>query len=398
MVTKIKILYLSILPVLNDNIGVLKKIKEQTEGMKSDSIAIEVLVLFKEESTSFKKNELPDYFTAVKYPYSGWKKVFQLFNLWKIIADFSGIKDYDIIYFRNPGSSFFLYRFLKKFNKKVILEHNTKELDEIRLRSKSLVSIKVWKEIFFAKKAYKYALGNVGKATEFSIHQEYKVGYKLNLKTITNGVFVKDIVSRKANRESNKETINLIFVGNISIWHGLERLLLGIKNCKSSFRYSLFLVGKEQSFLDLLNKLELTELLNAKIFLTGFKTGEELDDLFNNADCAIGSLGLHRINILSGVPLKHREYLSRGLPFIYSGMDEDIDDSISKYLFNIEANESPVDFLKLLDFIKDLNKREENITQILKDYACKKIDMTIKSKELIDFFNYSLLKKSNESN
>ncbi len=191
--------------------------------------------------------------------------------------------------------------------------------------------------------------------------------------------------------------LNLIFVGNIAVWHGLERLLSGIKNYNGQSDYALILVGKEQAFIDILNKLDLNALINKKIFLTGFKAGEELDNLFSTADCAIGSLGLHRINILNGVPLKHREYLSRGLPFVYSGKDEDINASISKYLFNIEANESPVDFLKLLNFISDLNKSEENVSQILADYAEKNVDMNIKSKELVEFFNYSINNNRNES-
>ncbi|KIC01412.1 hypothetical protein OA88_14085 [Flavobacterium sp. JRM] len=384
-----KILYIATLSVLNDNLGVLKKIKGQAESMKSDTIIMDVVIFYKNESILLDKREFPNYFTFIKYPYSGFKRVFQLFNLWEMIFKFSRSKEYDVIYFRNPGSSYYLYLFLKKFKNKVILEHNSKELEEIKLRSK-LPKFDLWKEVFFAKKGYKYALGNVGKATEFSVHQEYKVGYKLNLKTITNGVLVNQIQKKTYSNIVINKSINLIFVGNTAVWHGLERLLLGMKNYNGSLDYSLFLVGKEETFLEILNKLELKEFINKHIFLTGFKTGEELEKLFDDADCAIGSLGLHRINILNGVPLKHREYLSRGLPFIYSGMDEDIDDSISKYLFNIEANESPVDFSKLLQFINDLNKKEENVSQILTQYADKNIDMIIKSNELIDFIKYSI--------
>lgn len=384
-----RILYISILPLLNDNIGVVKKIKEQTESLKVEIENIDTVIFYKNESEILNENDFPEYFTFIKYPYSGWKRFFQLFNLWKMISAFCRAKDYDIIYFRNPGSSFFLYRFLAEFRNKVVLEHNSKELEEIKLKSKR-PKLDVWKEIFFARKGYKYVLGNVGKATEFSTHQELKVGYKLNLKTITNGVLVSDIVRRQKSEIKTDNAVNLIFVGNIAPWHGLERLLLGIKKYDGPIDFSLFLVGKEQAFLDILNKLQLKGLLNTKIFLTGFKAGKELDTLFNSADCAIGSLGLHRINILSGVPLKHREYLSRGLPFIYAGKDEDIDASISEYLFNIQANESVVDFNKLLEFITDSEITKENLSEILAEYAAKNIDMKIKSRELIDFFNYSI--------
>lgn len=386
-----KVLYISILPILNDNLGVVKKIKEQSQSMKSEGISVDTVLFYKNSSDSIDRNEFPDYFTFVKYPYWGWKRFFQLFNLWSTISKFSRSKNYDIIYFRNPGSSFFLYRFLKTFKNKVILEHNTKEVNEIKMRSKK-PKFDIWKEIFFAKKGYKYALGNVGKAAQFSAHQEIKVGYLLNLKTITNGVFVNDTTKREHRLKKMDATVNLIFVGNIACWHGLERLLAGIENYTGSVNYELFLVGKQEVFIDILRKLKLEYLVNTKIFLTGFKTGKELDRLFNKADFAIGSLGLHRINIYNGVPLKHREYLSRGLPFIYSGRDEDIDASISEYLFNISADESPVNFSELLDFIQYLNKKEENIPQILTQYAVDNVDVSIKTKELMDFFTYSLNK------
>lgn len=391
-----KILYISILPLLNDNLGVVKKIKGQTESMKSDSVSIDAVVFYKNDADSLDKSEFPDYFTFIKYPYSGRKRLFQLFNLWRMIAQFSSSKSYDIIYFRNPGSSFFLYRFIKKFKNKVVLEHNSKELEEIKLRSKR-VRFDIAKEVFFAKRSYKYALGNVGKASEFSEHQEFKAGYKLNTKTITNGVLVDELQKKNCNKLKEGEKINLIFVGNTSVWHGLERLLLGIKKYKGAVDYRLFLVGKEETFFVALHKLKLTELLGKKIFLTGFKTGQDLENLFCISDFAIGSLGLHRIDIFNGVPLKHREYLSRGLPFIYSGEDEDIDTSIAKYLFKIEANESRVNFLKLLNFVKKLYRNdEENVSEILREYASRNVDMSIKSNQLIDFFNDCINKKKDE--
>jgi len=384
-----KILYLSILPVLNDNLGVVKKIKGQTESIAIDNVSIDVCVFYKDETPLLNKNDFPNYFTFVKYPYFGWQRLFQLFNLWKMVAGFSSAKKYDIIYFRYPGASYFLCRFIKKFNKKVVLEHNTKELEEIKL-SGYKPKFRIWKEIYFAKKSFKHVLGNVGKASEFSIHQQEKVGYKLNVKTITNGVFVNDILINDTKNNHSKTKINLIFVGNTSVWHGLERVLIGAKNYKGPIDYSLYLVGKEKTFLDMLNQLEMSSFINKKIILTGFKTGPELDVLFNNADFAIGSLGLHRINILNGVPLKHREYLSRGLPFAYSGSDEDIDYTISKYLFNVEANETPIDFNKLLGFVNDSILKNETVTKELRKYALDNIDMAIKTRELITFFNTSL--------
>ncbi|MEG2480028.1 MAG: hypothetical protein RSA50_07120, partial [Mucinivorans sp.] len=42
------------------------------------------------------------------------------------------------------------------------------------------------------------------------------------------------------------------------------------------------------------------------------------DDLFEQADIAIGSLARHRSGITTIKTLKNREYAARGIPFIYS--------------------------------------------------------------------------------
>ena len=52
---------------------------------------------------------------------------------------------------------------------------------------------------------------------------------------------------------------------------------------------------------------------------------EELDELFNEADFAIGSLARHRSGIDKIKTLKNREYAARGIPFAYSETDGDFD-------------------------------------------------------------------------
>ena len=96
--------------------------------------------------------------------------------------------------------------------------------------------------------------------------------------------------------------MTLIFVGNTAHWHGLERFFEGLVLYNDKIEYKLLLVGKEAKFIHLINQYRLNYLINDKIFLTGFKTGKELDVLFNEAHFAIGSLGLHRLNIGKGCP------------------------------------------------------------------------------------------------
>ena len=67
--------------------------------------------------------------------------------------------------------------------------------------------------------------------------------------------------------------------------------------------------------------------------------GEELDELFEQADMGIGSLARHRSGITHIKTLKNREYAARGLPFIYSEMDSDFEGK--PYILKAKADGKP---------------------------------------------------------
>jgi hypothetical protein len=74
-----------------------------------------------------------------------------------------------------------------------------------------------------------------------------------------------------------------------------------------------------------------------------------LDDVFNQCQFAIGSLGRHRSGITVIKTLKNREYATRGIPFIYSETDSDFDHQ--PYVLKAPADESPIDIQQIIDFM-----------------------------------------------
>ena len=89
------------------------------------------------------------------------------------------------------------------------------------------------------------------------------------------------------------------------------------------------------------------------------QTGEELNELFNRADFAIGSLGRHRSGIYNIKTLKNREYAARGLAFMYSEIDEDFDQM--PYVMKVPADESPINISLLISFYRSLTISPSNI-------------------------------------
>lgn len=157
---------------------------------------------------------------------------------------------------------------------------------------------------------------------------------------------------------SAKESIHLIGVAEVHYWHGFDRLIAGLgeyfqHNPKTKVHFHIVGgIGPSEmhdsvhapGFHELIKKYNIHEYIH----FHGPKHGNELDELFNQADFAIGSLGRHRSHIDKIKTLKNREYAARGIPFIYSETDEDFEHM--PYILKAPADESPIDINRLLDF------------------------------------------------
>jgi hypothetical protein len=104
------------------------------------------------------------------------------------------------------------------------------------------------------------------------------------------------------------------------------------------------------SLKNLTSKLALSDFVNFK----GMLAKPELIELYREADLGVGTFGWDILNIEIASPLKYREYLANGLPFIYSTPDPDLDygnnvsfrvdgtvDSIVQKLLTLKLNELP---------------------------------------------------------
>ncbi len=112
-----------------------------------------------------------------------------------------------------------------------------------------------------------------------------------------------------------------------------------------------------------------------KIIFHGTMYGRELDDIFNQCQFAIGSLGRHRTGITVIKTLKNREYATRGIPFIYS--EQDIDFDHQPYIIKAPADDSPINIQEIIDFLEHFNMKPEEIRKTVEPlqwkYQMKKV-------------------------
>ena len=180
--------------------------------------------------------------------------------------------------------------------------------------------------------------------------------------------------------------LHLIGVAEVHPWHAFDRVMSGIGEYYSHQRSAIshqkdvyfHVVGgvhpnhMKNCFEPILEKYPD---IKDKIIFHGTLFGQQLDDIFNQCQFAIGSLGRHRSGITVIKTLKNREYATRGIPFIYSEQDSDFDHQ--PYVIKAPADESPIDIHQIIDFMQDFKMAPEDIRKTVEPlqwkYQMKKV-------------------------
>jgi len=124
------------------------------------------------------------------------------------------------------------------------------------------------------------------------------------------------------------------------------------------------------------------------VIFHGQQTGEALDAIYDQCNLGIASLGFHRTGLTEGAPLKTREYLAKGLPFIFGAKVSDISDEDKGSIYlQVPANDSPIDIEKILEFYARIySEGAEPVNKRLRQFAQEHFSMEVAMKEVIDFF------------
>jgi len=112
-------------------------------------------------------------------------------------------------------------------------------------------------------------------------------------------------------------------------WHGIDKLPL---LAKANPDWKILILG--------IAHFDSSEPLPANIEFRARLTREEYAPIMAKCTAGIGSLGLHRIQMFEGSPLKVREYAAFGLPLILACKDVDVPESApyALYIANSEDN------------------------------------------------------------
>ncbi|MGL5356408.1 MAG: glycosyltransferase, partial [Cetobacterium sp.] len=244
-------------------------------------------------------------------------KVDFFLNRWNLIDNFINQKNIEIIYIRYQHfSSPSFIKFLKKNkNKRIILEIPTYPYDDEYKNATKLRKTTHLIDKIYRQKIQKY----VDKIVTFSTDTKI---WDIPCINISNGINLEEMKMVKYINQNKK--IRFTSVSSCDFWHGIDRFLLsleeyGKKSIKKDILFNIVGEGAESNkFKDIVSK---SEYLSKIVVFKGFKSGKELDDIYDETDIAVGCLGNHRKGIYTIQALKNKEYMAKGLPMIFSEDD-----------------------------------------------------------------------------
>jgi glycosyltransferase involved in cell wall biosynthesis len=165
--------------------------------------------------------------------------------------------------------------------------------------------------------------------------------------------FVNGIKSKITLSYTNlNQEISFIAIGNLSKWHGYDRLIKSMaeyvkdtQNSKYKIIFNIVGQGKE---LDYLVKLSKEYKVEDNCIFHGFLKREEIVNLISLNTIGVSALANHRRGLSGDKSLKNREYVAYGLPIIKAGLDYQLDDIYDGFI-NIDSNEENFNLKEVLN-------------------------------------------------
>jgi glycosyltransferase involved in cell wall biosynthesis len=282
-----------------------------------------------------------------------------------------------ILYLRYPLPLLLLpHELLPQKNCKIVIECNSIEINEQR---KSRSYFAYFRELIFGQEFRNHCDAIVGVTDEITHYQLQRSG-NLNKPHITmgNGFEVDSVPVRRPPLYCGSN-LDILCVGNISFWHGIDRLIQGIAHYNGQVNIQLHIIG-DGAEIHNLKKLSSDLEITGKIIFHGFVIGEDLDILFNQCHVAAGSLGMHRKGLTLTSELKSREYCSRGIPYSIACGDSDFPQDFP-YILRLPPDESPIDMDQIITFTSSIYKDADH-PQKMRLYASENLDWSVKMKKL----------------
>lgn len=353
-----QMMYLAFVDYDSQSDGVAKKVKMQIKALEQNGHNVECAAYGKDGVCIFKGSQIVN---SVSYN----KNKMRRFQLLKFTLDYIKQNAKDVLYIRFAYSDPKMYSFLRKARKyvaKIIIEIATYPYRYKRtfFRDKRTWVIQAIDRIYLPRIS-KY------------VDKYYVIGEPVDTicgvraTNIPNGI-VDNSFSLKSGNIG--EDINIMCLANMYIYQGYDRLICGLNEYKKrggSKKITIHLVGDGPE-IDKYRQLTNQYKLNEEVIFHGQKDGKDLEALFEICNVACSTLAPHRNQIIYASPLKSKEYMLRGIPYIYAYKEIGIENPC-EYIKHIESNDAPIDMELIIAFFDSYKNDMINTSIYLRNYA-----------------------------
>lgn len=305
-----------------------------------------------------------------------------MFPVWQNEEEFAKL---DYIYFRRPlavtSAMRKFFRRVKELNPdiKIIMELPTYPYDG-ELKTLFLFPF-LWKDRFNRRKL----IGLVDTIAVISAEDTEQKIWGIPAIPFQNGYDVERV--KIAEMREDKGSIHLSCIAMFQPWHGYERLLLGMLQYYENGgtrEIICHMIGEGQE-LKKYKKIAENKYMRDRVVFHGKQTGEQLDQLYNQMDIGVCSLGIYKINVSGSVSvLKSREYMAKGLPMITGCKIDVFEGKDVDFVCEFENDDSILDVNKIVAFY-DRMQEKENLRSSIRQFAMETVDMTCTMKPVVDF-------------
>lgn len=348
-----------------DYSGITKKIHYQVKGLKENGH--DVRLCYYDVSEDGHRCRYVDGQVIKDYGTGKWAALRQRID-YDCIYDYCVQEGIEFIYARcfmnaNPWLTSF-FKKVRQAGIHAVTEIPTYPYDEEFRTSRWNMRMELKIDQLFRHRLYKYMDAMVTFSDTTEIFGQRTIN-------ISNGVDFDSIPLHNAQRQNDNSQLHLIGVAEVHPWHAFDRVVAGIGEYRGSKSVFFHIVGgvhphhMKKNFTPLIEEYQIQD----KVIFHGTLFGKELDEVFNQCQFAIGSLGRHRSGITVIKTLKNREYATRGIPFIYSEQDGDFDHQ--PYILKAPADESPINIQQIVNFVENRQWNPEQIRKTVESLQWK---------------------------
>ncbi|WP_134090020.1 glycosyltransferase [Olivibacter sp. XZL3] len=348
-----KILYISFVDYLDPTeLGVIKKIEGQKYAFAK--FGFEVHHIYYRKGTIFLNDSV---IGTIDGP---MKKYISQPNY--IVSALRGQSlHYDVIYMRYrmmPPNFAKIFKYLRSHSDKIYIEYPTYPYQVEMRQHKLIKSLMIWLDWLTHKKIAPLITNAVTTQDFWTINgvQTLRIsnGYSFSAQNL--GFSLKTVGN----------VFNLIMVANFAMWHGADRAIRGIaeylrEEIDSKVKVLLHLVGgghEIENLKVLVNELNLQDF----VVFHGFKSGEALNELYNQSHIGLGLLGLHRVGMSSRSALKVFEYMDFGLPFVIA--HDDLELTAYDFVYELPSDDTPLPIFSLLQWYSRISSSPQQIKDV----------------------------------